>query len=273
LSRRRHTEKKLQERTELKREILLLSLTSLLFVGHATAEGLAAEKKDAISKIMLTPASLPPGATVARELSASESQLIRVRTRIGFPLNALLNQTIIYENEQARVNYMVPSHEEWLDFAYSKLIRMDGERSFILSKGGVVVQIAATTREFEEKVARALKADILHYRKIKTGRLPEDWDLINERYLSREEVREVEQEIGGRVQSALMQEFIVERKEIRVEYYRWGSQREAESFTRHISHEKGGILMRQVESSGSVVVVVDSQIRELNERAMALVNW
>lgn len=257
----------------MKNTIVFLTLMSFLLAGSPVGATVGSEGEHAISKVKLTPESLPPGMRIAQEIWASTRQVLTVRMRVGFPIQALFNQTMLYENEQAKVNYMVASNEDWVNFGYSKLVETDGTRSFIFLKDNVIVQIAATTREFGDVVAHLFKADPLHYRKIRVDRLPKGWTLMNEGFLSREEAQEYERELGVQLESALVQEFITNRLKIRVRYYNCGTLRAAEDVVRYIAGKRRPLLKRTVESQGAVVVVAESQDEDLNDRAMSLVNW
>lgn len=257
----------------MKKTIFLFTLVTFLLAGSLAGATVGSPGERAISQVKLTPESLSPGMRIAQEIWASAQQVLSLRRRIGFPIQALLNQALLYENEQARVNYMATSNEEWLNFGYSKLVETDGTRSFIFLKDGVIVQIAATTREFADVVARLFDADPVHYRKIRSDRLPKDWILRSEGFFLSEEAQKYERELGVQLESALVQEFLANRSKVKVKYYNCGTPRAAASLAQYILDKKSTILKRTVEAQGAMVVVSESQDEDLNYRAMSLVNW
>ncbi len=257
----------------MKNTLFFITIVSFLLAGTIAGATVGSEGEQAISKVKLTQESLPPGMRIAQEVWASASQLLKIRTRVGFPIQALLSQAMLYENDQARVNYMAAPDEEWLNFGYSKLVETDGAKSFIFLKDNVIVQIAATTREFSDEVAHLFKADPVHYRKIRTDRLPKDWFLLGEGFLTGEEAQEYDRELGGQLESSLMQEFLANRMRIKVKYYECDTPRAADEIAQYIADKKSPGIKRTVEAQGAVVVVTESQNEELNRRAMSLVNW
>lgn len=241
-------------------------------VGLQAVLAQSVEKASAVSKVRLSEGALPLGMTIAREIWASPEELHRVRLRIGFPIDALLNQTIVYESEQAQVNYILPTNANWLQFGYTKLVLSDGARSFILTKDGVIIQIAATTSQLQELVAHAIQADPIHYHKIRTNQLPEGWNIVTEEYLKKGNVAEVEKYLSGEIQAALVQEFLVKRLQIKVKCYRCDSERTARELTAFFNQRYNSLVKTTAESSGPIVVSAESQDRELNNTALALAN-
>jgi hypothetical protein len=210
---------------------------------------------------------------IVKELSASKAQLLRRRVSMGFPLKALLNQAIIYGSEQATVNYIIPPSDEWLEFGYSKLIGTDGQRSFVMRKDRIIVQMAATTRALEDTIIELLQPDPLQMYKIRTHRLPREWKPTSERFVSGEERSNLEHAAGGRITQALVQEFIVNREEIAIRYYHCETPHMAEDVAKYLARKKTSLIKRLVKLSGSIIVVADSQSPYLNERATDFVNW
>ncbi|MBI4830270.1 MAG: hypothetical protein HY801_01675 [Candidatus Lindowbacteria bacterium] len=254
-----------------KRFSFVLTLLALIICFSNPAWGKA--EKDAIAEIKLAPASLPQGMTITRETRASQQQLLNARIRLGFPLIALVNQTLARGEERAKVNYMLPVGEEWFDFGYSKLVATDGTKSLVMTKSGVIVQLAATTKDLEDELARLLAPDSLHLLKIKVRDLPEDWIFTGERYLPHQELAALERKVGGQIQSALFQEFMVSREKVKMKYYNCGSQKSAEDTRRHIANERNLYVSQNVKVSGATVVVAECQDDRVSEEALSLINW
>ncbi len=228
---------------------------------------------DDISRVKLKEERLPLGMSIAKEVWASQKELLKKRMRIGLPLDGLLNQTIIYGADQARVNYLDPPSEEWLEFGYAHLIKTDGSRSLVATKDGVIVQIAVTSQGFENIIVRLLQPDLLHTYRIRTHRLPQDWVLIGEKFLQSDELRRLEHAAGVQIKQALMQEFIVSREEVVVKYYQTDTALAAEQLARQVAKKGTPLTKRSVHVSGVVIVAAESQSSDLNEAATALVNW
>lgn len=256
-----------------KKTVFIVLAPFLLLTGWLLGTGFGQESENAIVQVKLSAESLPPGMSVAKELWASTQQLLRTRLRIGFPLDALLNQTILYDSDQAKVNYMLPPGDGWLNLGYSKLIQMEGARNLILRKNGVIIQTAATSKELEDTLVHLLDPDPLQSLKIRIHRLPDNWVLNSERFLRDEELQALGQKTNERIQFAIAQEFMVNRKEIRVIYYYCDTEQAAEHVAQYHADTSKSMLKRLVRFLGSVVVVVDSQDSRLNENALALMNW
>ncbi|RJP74429.1 MAG: hypothetical protein C4532_02480 [Candidatus Abyssobacteria bacterium SURF_17] len=256
----------------MKRVTFVFMLILPFLVGSQAVLAESAGKANAISVVKLSEGALPLDMSIAREVWASPQELLRVRLRIGFPINALLNQTIVYVNQQAQVNYILPINADWLEFGYTKLVVSDGARSLILPKDGVIIQIAATTSQLQELVAHAFQADPIHYHKIRTTQLPEGWSLVTEEYLPKGNISELERNLNGKIRTALVQEFIVRRLQIKVKCFHCDSDRTAEELADLLNHRHNPIVKTTAESSGSVVVSAESQDEELNSAALALAN-
>ena len=259
---------------KLKRTAIIIALTvSFICPGYVSGEISETKGQDAIYRAKLAAESLPPGMSIVQEVLASKKQLLQRRIKIGFPLHALLNQTILYDTDQARVNYLALPSEEWLEFGYSKLISLDTNRSLILKKDDIVIQLAATTQELEEAVVRLLEPDLVQRYKIRLHRLPSDWKVMNERLSRSQELREIGKRADGRIQQGIVQDFIISREKLQIAYYDCGTENMAEHVARNLVKRKTSLIKRLVKISGAVVVVSDSQNPDLNEYAMAIVNW
>ncbi|NQU07035.1 MAG: hypothetical protein HQ583_00640 [Candidatus Abyssubacteria bacterium] len=255
-----------------KKTVFALWVTSLL-IGGVMIPAFAAETDNAISRIKLTPESIPPGMEVATEIQASKRQLFRTRLKIGFPLKALLNQTIIYSTHQAKVNYMDLPDESWFDFGYTKLVGAEGYGSLVVAKDNVIIQIAANTKDLENWLLRLLRVDMLQTQKIRIHRTPSGWVLTNERFLRTEDLRGLEQEAAGLIRRGIMQQFLIVRKSAKITYYDCGTEETAEIVGQSLADKKGTINKRSVRALGATVVVADSPSLELNENVLAYVNW
>lgn len=255
-----------------KKTVFALWVTSLL-IGGVMSPAFAAETDNAISRIKLTPESIPPGMEVATEIQASKRQLFRTRLKIGFPLKALLNQTIIYSTHQAKVNYMDLPDESWFDFGYTKLVGAEGYRSLVVAKDNVIIQIAANTKDLENWLLRLLRVDMLQTQKIRIHRTPSGWVLTNERFLRTEDLQGLEQEAAGLIRRGIMQQFLIVRKSAKITYYDCGTEETAEIVGQSLADKKGTINKRSVRALGATVVVADSPSLELNENVLAYVNW
>ena len=249
-------------------------LTLFFFLGISSGAAVCGEEENyAIDRVILKQESLPPGMSIKDEIWASRQQLLKRRISLGFPLHAILNQTIIYDTDQAKVNYLIPPSQDWLEYGYATLNAADGFRSVVMTKDGIIIQTAATTRGFEDVIINLLKPDLLQLYKIKTSRLPKDWVVIAERFMPEEEVRRLEQVAGGRVKQAIFQDFIVNRESIVMRYYYCDTPQVAEQVAKQVAKIKTPLIKRLVELAGVVVVAADSQSSDLNEYAMSLVNW
>ena len=234
---------------------------------------LGADPIDAISKVKLTQEKAPPSIRIEKETIASKEQLIRVRPKIGFPLTALLNQVIIYENDQAQVNYMGFTSGSWADFGYSRLIGAEGRKSLVFEKEGVLIQMVATTKELEDWLTLLLRIDRMQTLRIRFHRSPEDWSLMGERFLTEEELRQMEQKAGARIARGIEQDMMIRRNKVKVRYYECITEQSAEKVGEKLAERKRSIGKRLVRGSGSIVVAVDSSTQELNEYVMGFVNW
>ena len=257
----------------MKRSAFLLTPASLLLAACLAGTALAAEQQNAFSEVRLTQESLPHGMTIAREARVPQSQLLGIRVRIGFPLEAIFRQTMIYDNEQARINYMLLPDEKWLDFGYSKLIRMSSDRDLMLSKGKTIVQIAASTVELQDRIARLLEVDPLHYRKIRIHNLPQGWSQTSERYLPGKRLRRLDREPKEQIQSVLVQEFLAAHVKVKVIYYDCETPQAAEKVALLLEDERSRLVRWLIKSAGAIVVVAESQDEEVNQHILTLVNW
>jgi len=257
----------------LKSRALFSICISLLLTGLISAVALGADPMDAISKVKLTQEKAPPSIRIEKETIASKGQLIRVRPKMGFPLTALLNQVIIYESDQAQVNYMSFASARWADFGYSRLIASEGRKSLVFEKEGVLIQMVATTKELEDWLTLLLRIDRIQTLRIKFHRLPEDWSLMGERFLTDEELRQMEQKAGARIARGIEQDVMIRRNKVKVRYYECITEQSAEKVGDKLAERKRSIGKRLVRGSGSVVVAADSPTQELNEYVMGFVNW
>ncbi len=226
-----------------------------------------------ILDVKLTPQSLPKNVKITNEVWASAKQLLDVRSKVGFPIMSFLSQSMIYENDQAQMNYLLLPNEDWLAYGYSKLVQNSRDRSFILTKENVIIEVVATRKELEAQLARILKADPVHYAKIRAGVLPQDWLILQERYLASNEVAELVHEFGIPMKGVIVQELMAGHSKLKVRYYSCGTSRAAEALVSRLSSEEKPLFTKMVLSSGVVVVMAESQSDELNSRIMSLVNW
>jgi hypothetical protein len=231
------------------------------------------EDVNPVSRVKITKEHLSPGMEIAEEVWATDAQLTRKRMRMGFPLNALLNQAIIYGAEQATVNYLAVPGEDWLQYCYTKLIGTDGLRSLVLRKGDIIIQMAASTRDLEDTIVRVLKPDPLQGYKIRINHLPKEWACAREEFLPADEMRSLERRTEARIEQGLVQEFVVNRETVTMRYYHSETPAMAERVARQLAGKKTSLIERQVQLSGTVIVVSESQNPDLIERAMRLVNW
>lgn len=253
----------------MRKKLFPLIIISLFLGGPVLA---ADREEHPISRLKLAQESLPPGMSLQEELWATERQIYKIRRKVGFPVNAVVNQTLLYQNERAQVNYIFVRNDDWRSYGYSRLIQDDGDRSFILLKDRVIVQIAATSEQLQDSVGRLFEADPLQYRKVRSDRLPEGWVLTKEKYLSREGLTELGIEEDSLVESSLLQEFYVGRVKVKLRYFRCESPRAAHAVSLSLEADRKPVLFKQVETVDSIVVVAESQDRRLNQEALSLAN-
>lgn len=252
---------------------MLLFLSILLLMGCCLFGTACATEEDAISRIKLTPEKLPHGMEISHEIRASKQQLFGLRLKIGFPLKTLLNQTLIYDNMQAKINYMTLPTEGWFVAGYSKLTALDGARTLVLSKGNILLQITTRSREFEDRIVDLLEADPLHRHKIRVNRMTTDWGIRSERFQRGSKLVELDQKIGSQPESSLEQEFLAGRKNLKISYYHCGSEHLATIVAEYLAGKGNPVLKRLVKYSGTLVAMAESQDKELNEYALSFVNW
>lgn len=232
-----------------------------------------AAEEDAISRIKLTPERLPHGMEISKDIRASKQQLFRLRLKIGFPLETLLNQTLIYGNMQAKISYMALPTKEWFVVGYSKLTALDSARSLVLSKGDILLQITTRSREFEDRIIDLLEADPLHSHKMRINRMTTGWTIHSERFQQGSKLVELEQKIGSQLESVLEQEFLAGRKSLKISYYNCGSEHLATIVAQYLAGKGNPVFKRLVKYSGTLVAMAESQDGELNEYALSFVNW
>jgi len=232
-----------------------------------------ADAGNPILEVKLTPQSLPKNVKITNEVWASAKQLLGVRSKLGFPIISFLSQSMVYDNEQAQMNYLLLPNEDWLVYGYSKLAQNSGGKSFILTKGNTIVEVVATKKELEAQLASILKADAVHYAKIRIGVLPQDWTILQERYMPSNEVAELVHEFGIPIRAAIVQELMAGHSKMKVRYYNCGTLQGAENLVSRLSSEERPLFKQMVLSSGAVVVMAESQSDELNSRIMSFVNW
>ena len=228
---------------------------------------------DAISRVKLKVDSLPDGFEIATEIRATKNQLYMTRQKIGFPLAALHNQQITYEGHQARVNYMALPSENWVGFGYSKLIKSEGQKGMVMIKDGVLIQMVTNKRELEDWLILLLGIDRIQTHKIRYHRFPESWSLKNERFLSLEELEELEQQSGGKIRQGLQQEIIVNRIGVKIMYFDCITQGSADIVGRKLAGERNTVEKRLVKGYETIVVVVDSTSADLNNQMLTHMNW
>ncbi len=255
----------------MRKKDLLLAL--LLWLAAAqTAWTADPHGEDPISEVKLKPESLPSGMTILSDVRATREQTFNVRTRVGFPLDAVVSQKLIYQTEQAMVSYIFVKDEKWRNYGYSRTIEWEGHKSFVLMKDGVIVQIATNSLSMWQTLASLFSADPVHYIKIKTQLLPEGWALMHEYYLLPEDLVELEQECDVKPQSSLVQEFIVARAKIKLRYFNCSTSDNADRFARCLAAERSPIFHKIVRSAGTVVVSFESQNEKLVQDAISHVN-
>ena len=237
------------------------------------AQAPAEEKPDAISRMKLKSESLPSGIEILRETSPTPEQLIKTRKKIGFPLTALLNQTIGYEEQQAQVNYMIVPNEKWLGFGYSKLMKREGYKSLIAVKDGVLVQMVATTKELEDWLVLLLRLDKVQSSKIRFHRSPKDWELVDERFLSDDELRLLEDQSGAAISRGVMQDLMIKRSKVKIQYYDCQTEESADLVGDTLAGKESSIMKRSIRGYGPVVVSVESSSEELNEYVLRYVDY
>ena len=257
----------------MRRKPSFVLMIFILLTGFMSGSAQGAESDEAISKVKLTQESLSSNMKIAEEISATEDQILKIRMKMGFPLTALLNQVIIYDAHQAQVNYMAVPDEKWTYFGHSKLVSSEGRKSLIFEKNGVLIQMAATTEELEDRLVRLLRIDRLQTVKIKLHRLPEDWALMNDRFLKEEDLRGLEQRSGARIRRGIVQDMIINRRKVEIGYYDCGTEQSAELVGQNLANSAKSMVKRLVTGSGPIGVLVESSSAELNEYVMAFVNW
>ena len=228
---------------------------------------------DAISRVKLKVDSLPDGFEITTEVRATKSQLYKTRRKIGFPLAALHNQTITYEGHRARVNYMALPNENWVGFGYSKLMKSEGHKGMVMIKDGVLIQMVTSKRELEDWLILLLGIDRIQTHKIRFHRFPQGWSLDNERFLSLEEIEEVEQQSGGKIRQGLQQKIIVNRTSVKIMYFDCITLRSADLVGRELAGKRNAVEKRLVKGYETIVVAVDSTNAELNSQLLTHMNW
>ena len=231
------------------------------------------EIKDAFPGVRLTAETLPEGMEITEEIRATPSQVLDAQKKLGFPLTAVLNQTITYREQQARVNYMAIPTESWLSFGYSKLMKDGGANSMALAKGLTLIQMVATTKDLEDRLLVLLEVDLFQTQKIRFHRTPQKWSLLKERFLTESEFAELELKSGGRIRAAIEQEMIVRRTTITVTYLDCRTEQSADRIGKALAREDNQVTKRLVRGYGPIVVYVDSSNSELNEHVLAYLNW
>ncbi|GAB4337549.1 MAG: hypothetical protein Kow0099_11000 [Candidatus Abyssubacteria bacterium] len=252
--------------------IKTLLIVSSIFWLAITQFGWAADAEDPISRVKLKPESLPSGMELVTDVRATRDQLFGVRTRVGFPLDAVVNQKLIYQSEQAIVSYIFTRDEKWNNYGYSRIIESEGYKSFVFMKDGVTIQIATTSLEMLNALSLMFMADPIHYVKIKSQLLPEEWALMHEYYLLPEDLQKLREKCGVDIESSLIQEFIVTRVKINLRYFSCKTPADAVQLARCLAAERMSILHRIVRSAGTVVVSFESQDEKLIQEAMSLVD-
>ncbi len=242
-------------------------------MGHCLFGTACATEEDAISRIKLTPEKLPHGMEISNEIRASKQQLFGARLKIGFPLKTLISQTLIYDNMQAKINYMTLPTEEWFVVGYSKLTALDGAKTLVLSKGNILLQITTQSREFEDRIIDVLEADPLHSHKMRINRMTTGWTIRGEKFQRGSNLVELEQDIGSQLESTLEQEFLAGRKSLKISYYNCGSEHLAPIVAEYLASKRNPIMKRLVKYSGTLVAMAESQDKGLNEYALSFVNW
>jgi hypothetical protein len=231
------------------------------------------ELDDAISRVKLKADSLPDGFEITSEVRATKSQIYKVRTKIGFPLATLLNQKIICEGYQARLNYMALPNESWVSFGYSRLMKSEGQKGMVMVKNGVLIQMMAPNKELEDLLILLLRIDRLQTHKLRFHRFPEGWILDSERFLTREELGELEQQSDGTILQGLLQEIIVNRTRVNIMYFDCKTQQSADLVGRTLDAQRNRIEERVVKGYGSIVVAVDSTNADLSRQMLSHMNW
>lgn len=238
-------------------------------IAAADEEG----EKNPILSIKLSQELIAPGIKIAREEEATPRQLAAARRRLGFPLKGLLTQGFTHNNGRAKILYMEPPNEEWFDFGYSKLVKTDSRTSLVLAKDGVIIQIAATGGNIERSLIRSLNPEPVHLHKISSQTLPEQWSLINERILKREDLSDLGKALASQVISAVSQVFLTNRKEIFIKYYACTSDEAAEMIAGKLADGGSAISVRTVLTNGEMIAVGESQDENLNRRTLSFINW
>jgi hypothetical protein len=238
-----------------------------------TREAFAARESEAISRVKLQKKILPESTQILQEIWATDEQLKQVRTRAGFPVTALLNQSIQAGDELAQVNYMNVQSESWLGLAYSNLIQADGVRSFIFTKGTVLIQIAATSLDLEYKLSNLLGADPIYTLKLRLNELPSTWEFKSESISLFTDLGQLQYDLKTPLKAEISQEFLAGHGFLEMQYFHCENSGDCKKLARTIAESKKPYTKMLIGWSGTVLAVIRSQNEDLNRQIMSLLRW
>jgi hypothetical protein len=245
----------------------------LLACIFCTREAFAARGSEAVAQVKLQKEILPEGIQILQEVWATDEQLKQVRTRAGFPVGALLNQSIKDGDEMAQVNYMNVQSEPWIGLAYSNLIQADGVRSFIFIKNTVLIQIAATSLDLEYQLSNLLGADPIYFLKLRLNEIPSTWEFKSENISLFTDLGQLQYELKIPLKAAISQEFLAGHGFLKMQYFHCDNRGDCEKLARTIAESKKPYTKMLIGWSGPVLAVVRSQDEDLNRQIMGLLRW
>ena len=258
---------------ELKKKLSFILMACFLCVAFNSAAAQEEEAKDVFAGVRLKAESLPAGMEITNEVRATEAEVLHERTKLGFPITALINQTITYEGEQARLSYVSTPNERWLIAGYSEIMKSGGAKSAVFAKDLTLIQMVTTTKALEDWLVRLLRLDRLQAHKIRFHRAPREWTLIGERILPEEERMRLERKSGGKILRGLKQEIIIRRSNVKITYLDCRTEKAADRVGTGLAERDSTVVKRLVRGYGPIVVLVDSSNAELNDNVLSYMNW
>lgn len=258
---------------ELKKKFSFILMVCFLCVAFNSAAAQEEEAKDVFAGVTLKAESLPPGMEITNEVRATEAEVLHERTKLGFPIRAVIDQTITYEGEQARINYMATPNARWLNSGYSEIMKSWGDRHAVFAKDLTLIQMVTTTKALEDWLVRLLRVDRLQAHKIRFHRAPREWTLIRERILTEEERMRLERKSDGKILRGLEQEILVRRGNVKITYLDCRTEKAADRVGTGLAEMDSSVMKRLVRGYGPIVVLVDSSNAELNDNVLSYMNW
>lgn len=257
----------------MKKSVLFLVLVGLLTLARL-AHGAPGEIiSEQIAKLKLAGGALPEGLAITQEVWATSEQLGKARLRMGFPVLSLLNQILSSPDGQAQVNYLSVPDESWLALGYSNLIEADGKKSLIFVKNSAIIQIAAATTDLETQIARLLGIDPIYFTKLSMRDVPSTFELIREKVYLSNDLGQFSHEVGLPVEAALSQELNAGHTNMMIRYFRCGDPLASVDLVRKMAEGKKPLRKMLIGLCGKLVVVIESQNEDVNERVMSLVRF